>query len=49
LLAAIADGVVYYDPAVKLEHASEAKPVQKRRSRFRIKSGNPGCPLCKHE
>lgn len=30
-------GVVYYDPAVKLENASSSKPAIKRRSQFRIR------------
>ncbi|EDM83432.1 MvaI/BcnI family restriction endonuclease [Limnobacter sp. MED105] len=36
LLAAIAQGNVYYDPAIKLEEASSTKPKIKRRSQFRI-------------
>ncbi|KTD04174.1 hypothetical protein Lfee_0262 [Legionella feeleii] len=39
-LKAIASGKVYYDPAIKLEKASTAKPLQKRRSQFRIKAGD---------
>jgi len=37
LLKALASGAVYYDPGIKLEHASE-KPTTKRRSQFRIAS-----------
>ena len=37
LLEAMADGFVYYDPGIKLEHASTT-PVIKRRSQFRIAS-----------
>ena len=36
-LGAIANGVVYYDPAIKLEDATSASPKLKRRSQFRIK------------
>jgi hypothetical protein len=38
LLRALADGAVYYDPGIKLENASSARPVCKRRSQFRIAS-----------
>ena len=40
LLAAMADGEVYYDPGIKLENASTPKPAVKRRSQFRIRSGS---------
>ncbi|MBK3745919.1 hypothetical protein G3A39_43005 [Paraburkholderia aspalathi] len=40
LLSAIATGQVYYDPGIKLENASQAKPAIKRRSQFRISSRN---------
>ena len=36
-LKAFADGVVYYDPAIKIENASSAKTTIKRRSQFRVK------------
>ena len=39
LLKAIGQGAVYYDPGIKLENASSARPSTKRRSQFRIKSG----------
>lgn len=39
LLGALADGMVYYDPGIKLEHAS-TDPEVKRRSQFRIASKN---------
>jgi hypothetical protein len=39
LLAALAGGAVYYDPGIKLEHAS-TKPEVKRRSQFRVASKN---------
>ncbi len=39
LLAALADGGVYYDPGIKLENAS-SKPEMKRRSQFRVASKN---------
>jgi MvaI/BcnI restriction endonuclease family len=35
-LRAFAAGVIYYDPAIKIENASTAKPAIKRRSQFRI-------------
>jgi hypothetical protein len=40
-LRAMADGAVYYDPGIKLEHAS-GKPALKRRSQFRVASRNIG-------
>jgi MvaI/BcnI restriction endonuclease family len=36
-LKGFASGAVYYDPAVKVEKASSAKPEIKRRSQFRVK------------
>ncbi len=36
-LKAVASGVVYYDPAIKMENAASDKPQIKRRSQFRIK------------
>lgn len=39
LLKAIAMGLVYYDPAIKIENMS-TRPVSKRRSQFRIKYEN---------
>jgi hypothetical protein len=36
-LNAMAAGHVYYDPGIKLEHASTARRKTKRRSQFRIK------------
>lgn len=39
LLRAIGQGTVYYDPGIKLENASGPRPTTKRRSQFRIKSG----------
>jgi len=38
LLKAFAKGDVYYDPGIKLEQVSSAKPKEKRRSQFRIAS-----------
>jgi len=35
-LRAFAAGAVYYDPAVKMENASSAAPIIKRRSQFRV-------------
>lgn len=39
-LRAVAAGKIYYDPGIKMEHASTSRPRIKRRSQFRIKSGN---------
>ncbi len=36
-LKAFSAGVVYYDPGIKIENASTAKPEIKRRSQFRVK------------
>ncbi|MBI3413735.1 MAG: MvaI/BcnI restriction endonuclease family protein, partial [Verrucomicrobia bacterium] len=35
---ALACGAVYYDPGIKLEQASSAKPAAKKRSQFRVAS-----------
>lgn len=35
-LKAFAAGLIYYDPAVKMENASSAAPAIKRRSQFRV-------------
>jgi hypothetical protein len=37
-LRAVNDGVIYYDPAPKLELASTARPREHRRSQFRVAS-----------
>lgn len=37
-LKALAKGVVYYDPGIKLERASSTEASTKRRSQFRVKS-----------
>lgn len=42
LLAAFSNGLVYYDPGIKLEHVSSDKPKEKRRSQFRIHSKEIG-------
>jgi len=39
-LQAVATGAVYYDPGIKIEQASSAKPSIKKRSQFRIKSAS---------
>jgi hypothetical protein len=39
-LEAVAAGAVYYDPGIKIENATSARPVVKKRSQFRIKSAN---------
>lgn len=36
-LKAVSDGVVYYDPALKLEGATSTSPAVKRRSQFRVR------------
>jgi len=40
LLRALAAGALYYDPGIKLEHASTEKPRFKKRSQFRVASKN---------
>jgi hypothetical protein len=40
LLKALASGAVYYDPGIKLEQVSSAKPAAKKRSQFRVASKN---------
>lgn len=40
LLEAFHLGSVYYDPGIKIEAASTQKPLLKRRSQFRVTSGN---------
>lgn len=42
LLKEMALGNIYYDPGIKLENATEGVPRTKRRSQFRIKTGNLG-------
>ena len=39
-LKAMAAGAVYFDPGMKLENVSTDKPTQKKRSQFRVISGN---------
>lgn len=36
-LKALSSGIVYYDPAVKMEQADTVRPAIKRRSQFRVK------------
>lgn len=40
LLHALHEGSVYYDPGIKLEGMSQAKPTWKKRSQFRVRSKN---------
>lgn len=40
LVGALAKGDVYYDPGIKLEDEASDRPTTKKRSQFRIKSGN---------
>lgn len=42
VLRALAAGVIYYDPGIKLENATTPKPQIKKRSQFRIKSKDLG-------
>ncbi|MFZ5478011.1 MAG: MvaI/BcnI family restriction endonuclease [Myxococcota bacterium] len=42
LLDAFARGAVYYDPGIKLEGASAARPEVKRRSQFRVRFADVG-------
>jgi hypothetical protein len=42
-LQAMASGMVYYDPGIKLENASQPKVKIKRRSQFRVKPANLHC------
>lgn len=39
-LQAVASGVVYYDPGIKIENVSSTRPRVKKRSQFRIKSAS---------
>lgn len=39
-LKAMFNGRIFYDPGIKVENASAARPTTKRRSQFRVKSGN---------
>lgn len=41
-LKAMAAGIIYYDPGIKVEQASTAHPSHKGRSQFRIKSADIG-------
>lgn len=41
-LKAMAEAVVFYDPGIKLEGAGSSRPILKRRSQFRIRSGDLG-------
>lgn len=48
-LRAFAAGAVYYDPAVKVEKASSAKPEIKRRSQFRVAHADLAVLYERHE
>lgn len=39
-LRAFSTGSIYYDPAIKVENASTANPIIKRRSQFRVSHGD---------
>jgi hypothetical protein len=39
-LKAVHEGMVYYDPGIKLEEASTNRPIWKKRSQFRVRSAN---------
>lgn len=40
LVAAVANGSVYYDPGIKLERTTEGKRSSKKRSQFRVRSAD---------
>jgi len=40
LLTSLANGDVYYDPGIKLEHSIQGRSRSKKRSQFRVKSGD---------
>lgn len=42
LLGALASGIVYYDPGIKMEKADSSRPVIKRRSQFRVNHSKLG-------
>lgn len=48
-LRAFADGIVYYDPAVKVEQATSDLPAVKRRSQFRVTHGDLTSLYYRHE
>ena len=48
-LKAMADRKVYYDPGIKVENASTARPAVKRRSQSRIKSAEIGALYARTE
>lgn len=48
-LKAVAAGVIYYDPAIKIEGASGKAPIIKRRSQFRIKHSQLTAIYYQHE
>lgn len=48
-LKAFSSGIVYYDPAVKIEQASSQNPYIKRRSQFRVKHNEITQMYHKHE
>ncbi len=41
-LQGVGDGVVYYDPGIKVEQAHSARPLTKKRSQFRVAFNNLG-------
>jgi hypothetical protein len=48
-LKAMSEGIVFYDPAVKMEKASSPAPVIKRRSQFRIRHAQLPVMYSRHE
>lgn len=48
-LKAMAERVVIYDPGIKLEGVASTKPVVKRRSQFRVRSGDIGVLYAKSQ
>lgn len=49
LLKAVLTGTVYYDPGIKMEMASTAKPDIKRRSQFRVRHDQLAALYHRHE
>ena len=47
-LTAVSSGAVYYDPAIKMEGASTARPAVKRRSQFRVAHQSVGALYRNH-
>ncbi len=48
-LRAFSAGQIYYDPGIKIENASAAKPLIKRRSQFRVEHADLTTLYQRHE